>query len=483
MKKKRIHPLLYIAFATLFSCGKGFLEVVPQGQRIAATVKDYDKLMNNQDFFVDQQWTPVGWLEPQIMGDEVAAVQAKMTTSAPFVVRIFRWDADIYLPTDQPPAFVNSQLTALYTFNKVIDEVMEASGGTEAEKAALRGEALSSRAWSYFQLINYYAKPYNAATAGSDPGFPIITVADATLQSYPRSTVQAMYDQIVSDLHAAILLLPQAPVIRTRFSRPAAEGLLGKVYLFMGKYEDALPLFDAAFAGLSGGDVQLVDHNGLTGPADPVFGPAGPGNDPNDFRESIVSKVFTSDPTQMFQVNNRSLLLTAEAAALYTSQDLRLRLYSATDMDGYPNPGGLLRKYGVRYTRYGLQLPELYLLRAECRARLNNLGGAVADLEELRSHRMPAGTFAVPAAIAGNREALIRFVIDERTREFAMEGYRWFDMRRLSADPLFAGTTYTHTLYNTDGTTTLFEMDQPNRLTMRIPAPLLLSNPEMQNNP
>jgi hypothetical protein len=483
MKLNRFNTLIYILPVLLLSCGKSFLEVVPQGNRIATTTNEYDLLMNNMNFFRDDAYQPCGWIEPQIMGDEAAASAAYQSGATAFASRLFRWEAEVFMPGDQAPAFLVTAVNNLYTFNKVIAEVLNATEGTAAENEILRGEAKASRAWTNFQLINYYAKPYNAATAGSDPGFPVITQPDATQQVYPRATVQGMYDQIISDLQDAIRVLPVTPRIRTRFSRPAAEGLLGKVYLFMGRPGDALPLLNAAFNDLSGGNVRLFDYNQMLGPVDPNYGPAGPGNDPNDYTEDIISKIFTNNPQAFGVLTNRGLLLTAGAAALYDSHDLRLKLYSNRTIEGGINSGGLLRKYGVRYSRYGLQLSELYLLRAECRARLNDLPGAVADLQELRKNRLPSGAYEIPAAIAGNQQALIHFVIDERTREFALEGYRWFDMRRLSQDPLFAGLKFKHTIYNTDGTTTIIEMDQPNRLVLRIPGQFMLSNPGMQNNP
>ena len=60
-----------------------------------------------------------------------------------------------------------------------------------------------------------------------------------------------MYDFIIQDLTAAMPDLPVENVIQTRMSRTAAQGILGKVYLFMGKNTDALTQFNAAFTGLA----------------------------------------------------------------------------------------------------------------------------------------------------------------------------------------------------------------------------------------
>ena len=69
-----------------------------------------------------------------------------------------------------------------------------------------------------------------------------------------------------------------------------------------------------------------------------------------------------------------------------------------------------------------------------------------------------------------------------REREFAFTGFRWFDMRRLSVDPLFAGTAYTHTVYDPGGNS-VYTLKQPERLVLQIPATYLNANPGMQDNP
>lgn len=489
MKKRLIYTILYIAItACLPSCSESFLDVIPLRNKVASTTADYDLLMNNVAFYRDEVWSPLGLVEAQLMGDEAAAVAASFNQGSQFMTRLFQWQDVIYQQTDLAPSFLTRNVNFMYTYNKVISEVMGSTEGTQQQKNELQGEAKARRAFANFYFINYYAKPYNAATAATDPGYPIVDQADVTVQVFRRGTVQGMYDFIIKDLTEAIDVLPLNPRFRVRFSKAAAEGLLGKVYLFMGRYSDALPLLNAAFSDLSASDVTLYDYNttlapgGAFLPIDPNYGPLGPGNDYNDFTEDVLSKIYSNDP-QSRSVSNRGLVLSPQAAALFDSRDLRLKLYSANSPEGPAHVNGLLRKYGIRYSRYGLQLSELYLLRAECKARLNDLAGATSDLETLRTHRMPANAAAVPFAIANNQTALVKFVIDERIREFALEGYRWFDMRRLSVDPLFTGITFTHTLYNQDGTTVSYTLNQPNRLVMKIPPGLLNSNPGMTDNP
>lgn len=492
------HILLYITLFTLLtSCKKSWLEVVPMGQLIAVTTDDYDKIMNDPILY---QTTPGGYGEAQLMGDEIAAEGPYFVNKNAFDVRdrFFEWRGDIYSTSAVTSIALTNNLTALYEVNMVINQVMNSTGGTEDRKKGLRAEALATRAWYNFLMASYYCKPYLASSAATDLGFPQITEADATMSSYPRGTVQGTYDFIVKDLQDALADIAAKPLIVTRMSKPAVEGMLGKVYLFMGKYNEALPLLKAALTDvLANGQTSLYDYNqtfatgGSFLPIDATTGPKSPGQIVGDIKEAVVSKTFFSGAYGGNNIGNDGLVLTPQAQALYGSNDYRLLFYINKNMDNTTNAAGRLRKYGVRYSRWGLQLSELYLLSAECKARTNDLGGAVTDVETLRKNRIkvkddagnPINDALVPTAIAGNQTALIKFIIEERIREFALEGYRWFDMRRLSVDPLFEGAVYTHTIYNTNGINTVYTLSQPNRLVLKIPQNIVDGNPDLVNNP
>jgi tetratricopeptide (TPR) repeat protein len=493
MKKYiKIASFLILLGTSLVSCSPDFLDVVPQGNQLAVTTNDYDLLMNFRGFYYYEAGGAVQ--APLWLGDEISANGADLNTNNVLSQRLFRWDDVIYQPSDDTFSMNRDLISGLgniYTCNKVINEVMSSAEGTDEKKKSLRAEAMATRAFETFFMTNLYTKPYTAATASTDLGFPVITTADATLKSFERGTVQQTYDFIISDLTKAIADLPLQNTIRTRMSKPAAEGLLGKVYLFMGKYTEALPLLNQAFADLQASSTapRLYDYNvefGTGGsflPIDYYSGPNAPGNNRNDLTESILSKVCYNAYSGNGPGINGSTI-SNETAALYASSDLRLNLYSPTYQYGDANPYGRLRKYAAQYTRFGLELSELYLLRAECKARLNDLTGAIEDVETLRKNRMPVGDATVPSNIAGNQVALIKFILEERIREFANEGYRWFDMRRLSVDPnaeIAATVKTTHISYDDSNVATTYNL-RPERLTLRFPIAYINANPGMENN-
>ncbi|WP_158995637.1 RagB/SusD family nutrient uptake outer membrane protein [Mucilaginibacter sp. L196] len=477
-KHIRVIGISMLLITVLFSCKKNFLEVTPKGNLIAQTVSDYNLMLNSLSLEnIDSQDGAIA------MGDEVAAANDYFSSSLLAVQRRFAWDAVVYDP-GQVAVEMTVPMQNLYTYNAIINGISAATDGTAQQKASIQAEAMAGRAWTNFMLINYYGKPYAEATAATDPGFPIITVADVTQTKFVRASVKDMYDFIVSDLTSAIAALPAQTTFRSRMSKPAAEGLLAKVYMFMGKFSQALPLLNQSFTDMGNSTIPIALYNynvtfATGGSFLPLgfFGPTYP---------SVVSNtenLYSKQAIDNWTFTNNELVISPATVALFGSSDLRLNFYANSAFFGANYPGVLLRRVGPIEDQYGVVLPDLYLLRAECKARLGDLAGAKTDVETLRSNRMPAADASVPAATAGKQLSLLNFIFDERTREFAVQGYRWFDMRRLSVDPLFTGTTYTHTLYSTSGSiTSTFALD-PLRFTMRFPQTVIDENPGMENNP
>jgi len=346
---------------------------------------------------------------------------------------------------------------------------MNATDGTDSAKAALLAEARANRALMYLMLVNYFGKPYNATSASTDPGVPLITAPAANQSAGPRSSVQAVYDFITGELTAAIPALPAGTINRLRLDQPAALCILGKAYFLMGKYDSALMELEAAQQLLPGSTatMALYDYNVVLPqwaspiPNFPPSTPFGPNN-----TETICGRgVYVS----MFRGN----VFLDSNYQLYDSTDLRLAFFSKTDYSGTAIYPGWTRT-GPISVNYGPSMPDLYLMLAECKARGGDIPGATADLDTLRTHRMPASVALVNIS---SQDSLIRYIVQERYREFALTGINWFDVRRLWNDPLFNGKTYTH--MDDQGTYTL----SADRLTLKIPPLIVGYNPSMVNNP
>ncbi|RZK45401.1 MAG: RagB/SusD family nutrient uptake outer membrane protein, partial [Pedobacter sp.] len=91
---------------------------------------------------------------------------------------------------------------------------------------------------------------------------------------------------------------------------------------------------------------------------------------------------------------------------------------------------------------------EMYLIRAEARAESGSVSGAASaetDLNALRAARITGYS----PVVLGNKETAINEILQERFKELAFEGHRFFDLKRrglavsrLASDaPTPAGTT------------------------------------------
>ena len=457
------------------------MEIVPKGSLIASATSDYDLLLNSP-------LQNTGETNGQVvMGDEIASVEPLFSGTEARNQRFFKYEDDIYMDGENDRELLIS-MRHIYVYNKIINEVGESTGGTEQQKKSIEAEARGGRAWTNFLLIQYYGKPYNEATAASDPGFPIITKADVTETKFTRASVKEMYDFILSDLTTAIPNLPAQTTHRYRMSKAAAEALLAKVYLFMGKFNEALPLLNAAFADLANATipVRLYDYN-VTFATGGAFlpltanGPSFPGTN-HHLNEEVV---YVKTMIDQWQLASSEFVISPATVALYNSSDQRLKLFSdkaVGSSTAYPN--GMRRRIGgTNAPQFGIVMPDLYLLRAETKARLNDLAGAKADVEALRIKRMPAANASVSAAIASNQQDLVKFILEERIREFAVQGFRWFDMRRLSVDPLYNSTIKnTHTVYAANGSVAQTFTLKPERYVLRFSPKIMEQNPGMPNN-
>ncbi|MBS0031392.1 RagB/SusD family nutrient uptake outer membrane protein [Chitinophaga sp. 22321] len=481
LNRKIIYSFIALmAISTLEACKKDFLEVTPKGVLVAEKVSDYNQLLNSLSTAV---------MPNLVSGDEAAGIEPYFTgETLPENQKSFRWENDIYLP-DATSMEWTMIMQMIYQYNKVINEVMDAKDGSEEQKQSLMAEARACRAWGYFMMVNFYGKPYNEATAAADLAVPKVLISDVSQTKFTRATVKEIYDLVIDDLTASLPYLPTALTNRLRMSKPAAEGLLGKVYAFMGQYDKALPQLNAAINDLPGASIPvgLYDFQKELAPGG-AFTPISPITGPSRGNLNIDQEVlFLRQTVNYFNFLFSGVVLNTKAVGLYLPGDYRRAFLTPNPFADFANvyPNGMLRTWGSgAVNNVGVSVPDIYLLRAECKSRGNDLAGAVADMEAFRKMRMPAGEAVIPAAIAADKVTLTIFILNERIREFPIQGYRWFDMRRLSVDPVYKSTVgTTHTVYDMNGTVKGTYTLRPERLVFRIPLYIANANPDIPQNP
>ncbi|WMI64136.1 RagB/SusD family nutrient uptake outer membrane protein [Aestuariibaculum sp. YM273] len=469
LKYNNIHyKLLFLLFAAIFtSCSDDFLEVIPKGRLIAEKVVDYDKMFYNLNLVNMRSTNAQVPLGPEFIAFEPQFSSADLRTQ-----RLYKWEALVY-EAEQNSGELENTMENLYIYNKIINEVLQATDGLEQDKLALQAEAKVGRAWVYLLLINYYGLPYNSETSATDLGFPLITEADLVASNFTRATVKEVYDFIIEDLTSAIPYLPTSVISRFRLTKATGNALLGKTYMFMGEFDKAEPYLEDAYNQMSnmGIEARLIDHNqGYSGQRVDT--------DP----ESLYGKQIVNN----WANTSSEFAVKPEVMALYNENDLRLNLYSPNIRGGgaYSVEGANRKVTGSGQTACGVRIQEIYLFNAEVKCRLNDLEGAVEVLEEFRRHRMPAEFAVVPTDITSDKEALLRFIFDERLREFAGLGFYWFDVRRLTVDvdiptPV---SNFTHTVYDSQGNVVSSHTLTKERLVLRFPQTVLDQNPNLTDN-
>jgi len=295
-----------------------------------------------------------------------------------------------------------------------------------ADRAAqYRGDALFVRALHYFNLVRHFG------------GVPIVTEPSKGVSEQSqvaRSSAQEVYALVVKDLEEAAGLL--GPGRRNGFAtRGAANALLARVYLEMGDHAKAR---DKATAVISTGTYSLVAN----------------------YRDLFTTKNTSESIFELqYSVNNQN-----SHAFFFFPSNLGGR-YGYAPSAGLNNAfeAGDVRKaatigvsgtrvYGIKYPRaatsddnvHVLRLAEMYLIRAEANARLGADPAVVrADIDVVRRR---AGLAALPATIT-TQQALLDAVLRERRVEFAMEGHRFFDLRRMGRAEQVLGIPATRLLF------------------------------------
>lgn len=332
---------------------------------------------------------------------------------------------------------VESMWNAIYAniarANFAIQEVPNVAGMTAHDKNHLVGEARFLRALMYHDLVKTWAD-----TASGSPGVPLILTPASGIGaagSPARATVGQVYTQILADLTAAETLMDPDSTGATHATVGAAQALRARVELFRGNYAAAESLSTVV---INSGRYSLASRYSDLFTADGA-----------PTSEDIFRVAFTAVDYQLvgyyylgrYEITPEMGLIESYPLAptfdedspyeTFASNDARAVRNFTFDEDEY--------QYGVKFpTTAGsedlhvLRLAEMYLIRAEARARMGvRLPEAVDDIEtvKMRSDTTAADQYVWGGNVTNAAEVLAA-VFKERRLEFAMEGHRWFDMKR-----------------------------------------------------
>ena len=454
------------------------LDVAPSSSvSIPTFIEDYENML--YPFYLKYNANPI----LAVMGDDVywsKSFYNSWSGNEQFR-RAYLWSDEIYDQTMSNTHW-NQQYGMIYTFNKIVDEVRNVPNEAMGNLLVIEAEARAYRALTYFNLVSVYAKPYALANE-SDPGIPVIQKNDVTETKRERTPVREVYNFIIRDLDSAIKYLPPHPTKASRYQAAGLNviGLKAKVLYHMNEYGRALTELENFFELLAtttsrfNYSYALFNYQNATPtPYDPSGLPSV--YDPVADVEDVMINEYMFDPTKgALYTGSIAVLASNHLMSLFPADgDRRKELMlskTGTDAD---EPDRVIKE--GHYSNTGISMPDIYLMIAECYARSNRTTEALKYLNELRENRLTPATYTELSS--SDSQVILRWVLEERIKEFVATGHRWLDMRRLWNDPV--GSALIEKTRTFDGKTyTLTE----NRLTVRIPEYVMEFNPGWEQNP
>ena len=411
-----------LVLSSLFVSCDDFLDIRPKKIVIPETCEDYERLLN--DLYITRgSETYQNYLTDDLyLDDNESAPRGGFHTSAGYARNLYSFQSEIFGESEED-TFWEGSYKRIYTYNTIIEFVMQSTRATEEKKLSVYSEALVGRAFEYLNLVNGYAKHYDKQTASADPGVPLILKPDIALSNLTRASVQEVYDQVLSDLNEAEKNLPTTPVGNAyRATKAACKSLKARMYLYMGDYQKAL---ENALSALNEKSV-LIDYKEHR-VIDPtrLFGrntlPQGPDNPETIYLREVPNIMGLNS----FVFGSEDLI-----SIFDTENDQRYKIYFSYQYSTQTYDKPLWLPY-IR-PNVGMSTPEVFLIAAECEARLGRTADALKHLNALRSNRL----LNYQPVETQDQTQLLKLILDERRREMIfVGGTRLIDLKRMAKEP------------------------------------------------
>lgn len=433
--------IIIIAFISFFGCDE-YLDEVPDNRQTVTTLEDVSQLLVSA--YSDGTYNFLEWKT-----DNVTAipdnVQIDWMTENYQFVPVVSSEAQ-----DTPSFFWERNYQAIAHANQALKGLEDIVGGDVGFRNALKGEALMSRAYHHFMLANVFCQHYNDANK-SGLGVPYVLEPETVLQvEYDRGTLEETYAMVEKDMLEALPLISDTYYTGTgkyHFTKSAAYAFASRFYLFKGEYGKCIEYSNKL---LGDGIVNLtyirnMEEVFLGTTSEQIADQFNDINNPSNL--FVVRKESSADRYFRGYRMNTPIFNQIVRNNIQGSADTRDLLF------GFGTEAGQQPKYNelIEFTTATTGFPyivmtqlrgeEVVLNRIESYVRLNRLDEAIADYNVFATTRYDnGGQLTIPEIVSGfggtNQDAMLRFTILERRKEFLSEGLRWFDIKRLNIEVL-----------------------------------------------
>ena len=334
-----------------------------------------------------------------------------------------------------------------------IDDLTDLTADEEVLQTQIKGEAYFLRALYYHDLAKVYGYEPGKEVNGFNLTVPIRTtptedVEDA-LVTNARATNTEIYELIESDLTEAISLLSDNAVAPLRVNKATAHALIARVQLYKSNFAEAARQADLA---LNQTTAELTNADNfeaaweMTPHPESLF--------EAEIRATDWSTVDGANQSICTMTNNTSsssqyiLVGSPELLAILGSEPNDIRHSIWTVEEDIPDRTRKCNKWRGEQGDFRENIPiiryaEVLLIAAEGYARSGDDMNAQSKINELRLARGLSET-----TLTGT--ALVELIMKERRIELALEGHRWFDLKRLGMDIPKTATSNAPTLSYTD---------------------------------
>ncbi|MGR3854988.1 RagB/SusD family nutrient uptake outer membrane protein [Chryseobacterium indologenes] len=359
--------------------------------------------------------------------------------------------------------------------NAVLDKINNLAPG--AFRTNIEAEARGIRAIAHFDIVRRYCKiPTQSADAGGSMGIAYVDKFDPFLVTTRNLTVNQVYDRILGDLLFAEQNITQSANVG-KLTKAAVQGMLSRVYLYKGDYDNAITWGQKALA--------LKPSVGTIGTFKNIWNDTSVDGVLFKILNSSIENIKTGsayNQTVGGQIKSE-YVVDYDLYTKFKDIDIRKSSYIVTSPFNGKNYNNVIKykqatdkpieAVDVKY----LRTSEVLLNVAEAMYKKGNEAGALGLLNTLRAQRY---TGFVPGAEVG--QALWDAIMLERRLELAFETDRFFTLKRLAL-PIQRSNFGPESNGAGNPATVLSLPVASHKWQLPIPQGAIDNNPQIQQNP